>query len=278
MCDLVKKNLVERYHTNLATIFIQKITTLQLLNKNEKEIIEYHKKLQDFLRNSKIYNPTKILEKLKNTDLIEEKIIVYSKQKMHEEALNSLIDLCQKSNKENSISFLKAETYCLQQPECILSVLLEKLIAMHLQLKKTNKQDSKQYKDYIIKFLQMYSNNYKLDIDHTLKIIPENWKIEKLTPFLISIFVNRISKESNVLFGSGVAEVEFLNKEFDLMKKKKAYVQVSTEKTCKVCKRKLEGTKSYAVYPNGLTVHEGCAKNHKVCPITNVVFESQLLI
>eukprot|EP01022_Parablepharisma_sp_SALTPOND_P004516 TRINITY_DN120428_c0_g1_i1.p1 TRINITY_DN120428_c0_g1~~TRINITY_DN120428_c0_g1_i1.p1 ORF type:complete len:983 (+),score=128.19 TRINITY_DN120428_c0_g1_i1:95-2950(+) len=304
---LVSKNGTdERFHTLLGLHYIAIITaTLKKENKKTVEVTtdpivgKYRDKLNVLLKTSKNYNVPSILGTMKGMGMFEEEILLYSKQKMHGEALASLVELG-----KSSIDFTKAEQYCLEQSENLLDTLFGKLMEMYKDAKARYnlmekdkavfssvakvKSELDSLKGYVIKFeeyckayLKKYASNEKMNAEAIINMLPEDWGLieqreghedSSLLQYLELTFNDRLEKANNYKVAKGVAEMHKLNLEADLLKLQRAYVVISPERKCKVCIRQLAGAKSFYVFPNGVVTHLNCVKDVNICPVTNINF------
>ena len=304
---LVKKpGSEERFHTRLGLHYVAKIK--EALKKEQKSpsdagpeslTTKCRKVFGEFLRRSKNYSTQAILESIKGLELFDEEILLYSMQKMHNEALTSLVEMG-----KQSINFTAAEQYCLEQTESLLALLFEKILGLYTDAKnryiikmneKTQTAAIKSelealkkymtgYEMYCKAFLKKYAANEKMDAETILNILPDDWAIkdqkegkddESLLTYLILALNDRLGKDINYKIARNVAEMQKLNLEYENAKLQKAFVMINPKNICKVCNKAL-GTKSFYVYPNGIVTHTQCAKDVNVCPVTNVNFTKKV--
>lgn len=303
---LVTKNGTdERFHTLLGKHYINSIQ--EALKKENKKTVEIatdssvnknREKLIRLLKTSKIYNIPALLEEMKGLGMLEEEILLYSKQKMHSEALSSLVELG-----KQSLDFTKAEQYCLNEPEPLLSKLFGKILDLYSDAKKryqvmekdksgstiavkaTSDQDGKKQmiglELYCKNFLKKYAANERMNAEEVLKMLPEDWSLkdqkdgindESLFQFVALALNDRLGKEHSYKIAKNSAKMHKLNLETDLVKLQRAYAIITPERKCKVCQKKLAGAKSFYVFPNGVIAHPACVKDVTICPVTNINF------
>jgi len=301
-----KQGTEERFHTLLGMHYINIIQAA--LAKEDKKTIEvttdptveaYRGKLSNLLKTSKNYNVSKILGAIRGMGMFEEEILLYSKQKMHNEALSSLVELG-----KQSIDFTKAEQYCLDQAEGLLDVLFGKLMEMYKDAKMrysimekdkamissvakikneldTQKQYVINFEQYCKNYLKKYAGNEKLRAENVLNMLPEEWGLidqidsfedSSLLQYLELTFNDRLEKANDFKVARGVAETHKLNVEADLLKLQRAHVLMNPERKCKVCLKPISGAKSFYVFPNGIVTHANCVKVTNICPVTNINF------
>ena len=311
---LVTRNGIdERFHTLLGMHYISFIKGA--LSKDNKKTVEvttdvnvgkYRDKLNVLLKTSKSYNVPTVLGAIKGMGMFEEEILLYSKQKMHGEALSNLIELG-----KQSIDFSKAEQYCLDQPEALLDSLFGKLIELYKDAKaryslmekdsdisisstaktKTELDELKTYifnfEQYCKNYLKKYASNEKLNAEAVLNLIPEEWGLidqhdghedPSLLQYFELTFNDRLEKVNSYKVGKGVSEMYKLNLEAELMKLQKAHVIISPERKCKACLKPLAGAKSFYVFPNGIITHANCVKSVNICPVTNTNFLKKIYL
>lgn len=297
-----KKDSEERFHTLLGMHYATKIKEelkkdgKQNIEKSTNEIIiEIRKKLSQFLHKSEFYNSQSILESIQGLSMFEEEILLFSKQKMHAEALNSLVEIGKQSN-----DFSAAEKYCLEQSEALFATLLEKIIALYyeaqgkfimmksdsstnpLELTATEKL-LENYKAYCKSFLMKYATNEKMDCEKTLRILPDEWLVQEsdndedsLLDFLQLMLNDRLGKDINYEIARNMGDMEKLHLANEFIKLQQAYVCIQSENKCQVCNEKLGTGKNFSIYPNGIVTHGHCAKDPKICPITKFNFSKKI--
>ncbi len=305
----------ERFHTRLALHYVTKIK--DAVSKEKKQAselssesvsgLQYRKTFNQFLRKSRNYSTTVILEAIKGMNLFDEEILLYSIDKRHNEALNSLVAM----GRQN-IDFSAAEQYCMEQTEPLFALLLEKILTLYTETKNKyivmqNEQRTKEkeerspstavkselealrkyatgYECYCKSFIKKYAANEKMDAEAVLKILPDDWAMkdqrdgkedESLLDYLILALNDRLGKQINYGIAKNAAEMEKLDLQYQNAKLQEAFVMISPSNVCKVCLKEL-GAKSFYVYPNGVVTHMQCAKDLNVCPVTNVHFTKKV--
>eukprot|EP01022_Parablepharisma_sp_SALTPOND_P007787 TRINITY_DN1329_c0_g1_i3.p1 TRINITY_DN1329_c0_g1~~TRINITY_DN1329_c0_g1_i3.p1 ORF type:complete len:985 (+),score=137.12 TRINITY_DN1329_c0_g1_i3:10756-13710(+) len=304
---LVKKpGTEERFHTRLGLHYVAKIK--DALKKEQKTAAEAgpesltakcRRVFSEFLKRSKTYSTQAILEAIKGMGLFEEEILLYSMQKMHNEALTSLVEMG-----KHGINFSAAEQYCLEQSESLLALLFEKIVGLYIDAKnryiiKMNEKAQTPamkselealrkymygYEAYCKGFLKRYAANEKMDAEAALSMLPDDWSIKEqkegkeddsLLTYLILALNDRLGKDINYKIARNAAEMQKLNLEYENAKLQKAFVLMNPGNICKVCNKAL-GTKTFYVYPNGVVTHTQCAKDVNICPVTNVNFNKKV--
>mmetsp|Transcript_5153 Transcript_5153/g.3843 ORF Transcript_5153/g.3843 Transcript_5153/m.3843 type:complete len:125 (+) Transcript_5153:941-1315(+) len=83
----------DRFYTNLAIIYIEKLFTLLPPYKTQERPLKrevfnmYREKLQSFLESKSQYNSATLLEKIKGTWMFDEEILLLIKEDRHKEAI-----------------------------------------------------------------------------------------------------------------------------------------------------------------------------------------------
>jgi hypothetical protein len=110
-------------------------------------------------------------------------------------------------------------------------------------------------------------------------MIPDDWEIvtpeRNLVTLLASIFDQTLTVEENIEISKNLSKMERQTKQYELNELKSAYLVISEETACKVCKRQLKPS-SIRVYPNGAVYHQRCAKDHSEDPFTRQRFDTDI--
>jgi len=310
-----KKSDIERFHTQLAVHYVTKLfqerdhdDTLtdqeaEQMSYN-KDVQRYRRKLNRILHDSKFYRPKKILEKIRGSWLFKEEIYLYSILNMHDEALSLLVE-----NSEKTGDYSEPENYCtgIAASECSTGNLLSRLIKIYIKFYNdttTNKStleaapiedeelqnridsltvQAAKYQKRVLSLLQKYSFHNQLNPLEVIDILPDYWKLSatdgdsnSLLSYLTSTMQNYVHKQKNTKIARQLAEMEQLQVECQWIKARRPYVRITPERTCDVCKRKIND-KVFVVYPNGVTTHHTCIQDTNVCPVTGENFKATFL-
>lgn len=94
-----------------------------------------------------------------------------------------------------------------------------------------------------------------------LNVIPDDWKLsdqqggdDGLYTFLSSVISYTMHQKRKTDSAKSLSEMDAVNASYQLAKAKQAYLKISPDKQCSVCK-KLIGDKVFVVYPNGVVAH-----------------------
>jgi len=309
---LVSNKEEDESFTNLLALhYIEMIAdAIKAENKKTIEIVvnpivpKYREKFNKLLKTPKNYDASRILKAVEGIGMIDEEILLHSKQGMHTKALAKLIEMG-KSN----IDFGRAERYCLDQSDNLLADLFKELMRLRSEAKanvarkekaknedkksadelekelESTKQYAAELEHYCRDFLKKYASNEKMNAKDTFSIIPDDWKLTEeseeqddpsLLQYLELTFNSRIEKVNNLKVGKRAAEMYKLNLEANLTKLQKAHLTVTPERICKGCGKSLGGAKSFYVFPNGILIHSSCIKDLNICPVTNINFLNKI--
>lgn len=287
----VKQVDTERFHTKLALCYISKL--FNMIPKESKEevlppnaqqstFMKYQKDLMNILKNSKYYHAKTILEEIDNSWMIKAQVLLLGREKKHTEALSILVlDGIIKGK------FTKAEKYCTRNGDNLLSKLLKIYIDKSLEYEKKiipsdpnkeNQNQAQKFKKCAFELLKKYSTHPDLDPTSVMEIIPDNWSLSSASENSLQLYLHVALSHS--LHKSRVAKIirhlsdmELIQTECEWTDRRKAFVRITNEKLCDMCKKKI-GDRPFGVYPNGKVVHQKCMGSPNVCPVTNVNFES----
>lgn len=263
---------------------LNKDSQIDISTNLDTKTLNYLKKLAEFLRApySK-YRSLTLLEKIKDSFLLEDEIFLYGRDKQHKKALSKLV-------KERKYEM--AENYCIERSENLLSelfILYINLLKPIEEVINNSPNDSKaeskyrEVKNCINNFLKKYSTHSELDPLTVLEKLPEWWKLEEkregsvedgLHAFLSNILSHTLNQKRNMKVAKHLSEMDLVNSDFNLAKTKKANIKITSEKNCSVCHRRI-GDKVFVVYPNGVVAHHTCISNkaQSICPVTGQNFE-----
>jgi len=187
---LRKGEPTEKYETMLAELYIEKLFQIQDKNITDEiyapELIEpKRKKLQEFLELKQNYNPSMLLEKVKNSWMMEEEIILLVKEKRFEPAIEIFV---------KSEHYKEAEQFCNERPQLgLMNTLLKIYIDKYKYnvkqrrkyLEQQDQEKSKECQQLAIQFkkqglelLKKYSQSSMLDPHKILDLIPDDWEIK----------------------------------------------------------------------------------------------------
>lgn len=231
------------------------------------------------------------MEKIKDTWMLEEQILLLTKENKHKEAIQRYVDM---------ELFKEAEEFCVKKDRKEKDMsLLTVLITVYFEYYETNmalyndwnskkdensdvnrmlkyKEKAQLYRDNALGLMRDHASKNTLDPMTVLNLIPEDWQLStdglNLVSFLMSMFDRFLTKEKNSKIGKHLSNMEFNNAQYELNEYKKAYKTITHDTYCEVCKRKLE-YKAIYIYPNGEACHQRCATSEHECPVTRQRFD-----
>ncbi|CAD8157651.1 unnamed protein product [Paramecium pentaurelia] len=285
---LEKQTEEERFHTQLAYSYIDSLFNIypkdmqpfQIDMKKNQIASEIYQSLKKFLKNpNSKYNSSSILEKkVKDSWMIGEVILLYGREKRHEEALSQLLNLGY---------YDWAEKYCCEYTDNLLTKLFKKYKELYFFLEGKQKERPtdqqtflafNQVKITINNFMKKYATHSQLNALEVLEMIPENWILadqgedDGLFQFLNSVISHTLHQKRSTKAAFHLSDMDLLNVECLNASTKQANVRITSEKKCAVCSRSI-GEKVFVVYPNAVIAHHTCIKSNTVCPQTDKDFE-----
>ena len=215
--------------------------------------------------------------------MIEAEVLLLGKEGKHAEALNILV-----LNGIAKGDFKNAEEYCTSHGENLLSRLLKIYIDKALEFEKKidpndpnraeNSTQAQKFKKCAFELLKNYSTHADLNPASVMEIIPDSWSLSSVSENSLQLYLHVALSHS--LHKSRVAKIvrylsdmELIQTECEWTDYRKAFVRITNEKLCDMCKKKI-GDRPFGVYPNGKVVHQKCMSNPNICPVTNTNFEA----
>ncbi|XP_078401715.1 transforming growth factor-beta receptor-associated protein 1 homolog isoform X1 [Cetorhinus maximus] len=239
----------EKYHTHLAVLYLDKVLGLYSQAGNiSEELISARRSFKNLLQHSNLYRVHLLLGKIKDTDLYMECAILHGKLEEHEKALEILVHKLK--------DFQAAEDYCLwnshgKDPSCR-QRLFHMLLALYLHPGVTSDALAMAGVDLL--------NNRAVEFDaiRVLQLVPENWSIQLLSPFLTRAMRGSFHSKCTAELSSGLARSENLNYKYAKVKSRGNIITLSDKKVCQVC-RDFFTEPVFVRYPDGRLAHIQCA-------------------
>lgn len=284
----------ERYHTILAEIYIERLFKMRKNDSSfESSLVEgnlktYLEKFDKLLKTSTFYNKTHILEKIKDSWLIDQEIFLYSKLNLHNEAISKLVLMGVSNN-----DFEKVEKYCTEMlsEKSDLFAELFKILSENYQNningvktaknekdKKMFESSSQIFQKEMLTILKKYGDANTLDPFIVLNQLPIEWTLsdQSLYEYLTKIMKNYTHMSNKYKIAKNLSEMAVLYKEKELIESKNKSLTIGNETQCELCKKKI-GNTIFCVYPNMKIYHNKCAPNPNVCPVTRTDFTKKQL-
>ena len=287
----------ERYHTILCDIYIEKLFKQKRPDTpvdnsiHEGNVKIYLERFTRVLKTSNYYNKTHILDKIKDSWLIDLEVYLYSQLNMHNEAISKLIAIG--VGEEN---FDKVETYCLEVETTRGDLFGEmfKILANHYKTSisalsnysinnpkvETERfmveRQANTYKKQMLNVLKKYGENPQLDPFMVIEVLPAEWTLTEqvLYDYLIKIMKTYNHMSNKYKIARSLSEMACLYKEKEIIEAKNKSVTISNDTYCELCKKKI-GSTIFVVYPNMRIYHTKCSQNMSICPTTRVDFSKK---
>eukprot|EP01080_Neovahlkampfia_damariscottae_P010110 gene10110-2530_t len=220
---------------------------------------EIRKKLSEILSIAELskYQKEQILNSLKVTCLFDEGITIYKSLLHHEEVLVLYIHFLK--------DYESAEKYCLQISEideCYQTSFIQLLNACFISQEKKceiwsirTKSDKKKVHEFVFKILNKYP--FEINPEEILKILPNDFSLEKLENFIQKSFFKKIYlKNTSILY------LKFIENELtkeDCLSSSCSPRVVYSDSFCHSCHQRIDkGIPIYFNYPNFDVHHAKC--------------------
>lgn len=293
------KELVEKkpnspisIHNILANEYINTIFQLKPIRKsygdksdNDEMLKMYREDFRNFLNTSKKYDPNVVLKLLDGSWMMEEIILLLINTGQHERALETYLDRNMDKEAEEfwtqtapekkvltSLFEIYMKRYKIYSEEWIKASSQGQGVAKFSKFK----DEKQKWELFAMNILKKYGTNSSLDSARVLKAIPDDYNLfdsrNGMMKYLNSMLDHKLTTKINSSIGEKLCSKEHKNVEYKLSMKKKAYVKITSDCICGVCKARIDITKLF-VYPNGQIVHKHCGKeNSNRCPVTKQLF------
>jgi len=274
-----EKNETEKYHTKLALLYLKVVLDLLasssfFTNKfkpgEEPGLLgPVRKKLLTFLEWSSQYNVATLLQRVRDTLLHDECVILYSRIGQHHKALMVLV--------EQMKDFQRAEQYCMinsnKDQDLFISLLQVYLSSPpSSSFENTTTTASSSVPEIAIRLLNRYPTYF--NPVNVLPLLPPNLPLYPLLRYLTASMQHSHHEERDGMVVKNLNKLQNLQVSCQLVQNRDKAVLIDRDSKCKVCKKRI-GDKVFALYPNGVYVHFKCFTNKHVCPITNVDFRTR---
>jgi len=256
------------FHNKLVIYYIESL--LEAKNSKNQEVDILHVKLCAFLDESGYYEPHKIipLYNYEEQGLHEERAILFSKIGYHSEALKEYIHVLN--------DFKMAEEYCERHynpgKEGSKDVFLQLLKVFFIP---PDTQNSLSQERLFNAAFDLLDRHYKeIDTPHSLMVLPDETKINKLYPFFENVLRESNNKRRNGQIQQNIIQSEVMRVKSELIKLRSRVVKINENSLCHICDNPLNES-AFAFYPNGTVVHYNCYQkmdDPNVCPITKERF------
>lgn len=277
-------------HTTLAFEYINQIYQIKQPTKgyydkcdDEESLAVNRENFKNFLNESSYYDVSMVLNKINNSWMMEETILLLVKGNQHSKALETYLDKGMDTEAENFCVGMPAD---LNLITTLFEIYMkrynewnEKCETIKIQNKGskefgTANSQKQRYEQSAMSILKKYACHASLDAERVLKSFPDDWNLSStrtydLMKYLSIVFDHKLTLQENSNIGEGLSSMEHINMENKLATKKKAFVKITSDYICTICKSRLDIDKLF-VYPNGQVVHKHCGKNDSEKGLMNV--------
>ncbi|MBN3281869.1 TGFA1 protein, partial [Polyodon spathula] len=245
---LDRKIQKEKFHTHLAVLYLDEVLQLHSqIDQHCEELSPARAKLRSLLQQSCLYRVQLVLGKIKDTDLNLERAILYGKLEEHDKALHILVHQLK--------DFQAAEDYCSWNSEgrdlSYRQELFHMLLAAYMDPAVTNDTLVMAAVDLLNSHAEVF------DAVRVLRLVPGNWSIQLLCPFLRGAMRENMHSKRMSQVALGLAKSENAIYKHEKLKYK-GLINLSEKKGCQLCHNTFSAPE-FVCYPSGVLVHIHCA-------------------
>uniref|UniRef100_A0A8C4RHC5 Transforming growth factor, beta receptor associated protein 1 n=1 Tax=Erpetoichthys calabaricus TaxID=27687 RepID=A0A8C4RHC5_ERPCA len=239
----------EAFHTHLAVLYLERFLDLYSQKKHSSDELSYVRgKLRTFLQQSSLYRVHFILGKIKDTQLDLECAILYGKLEEHDKAMNILVHQLK--------DFKAAEDYCIWNSKDRDFSYRQKLFHMLLSTYMDPLLTSSELSVAAVDLLNSHAEVF--DATWVLRLVPDNWSMQLLCPFLIEAMRKSMHSTRMSQVALALAHSENLIYKHEKLKCQAEKVMLSEKKGCQLCHNTFNNPE-FVWYSNGVPVHTHCA-------------------
>ncbi|CAO3677740.1 unnamed protein product [Rhizopus microsporus] len=231
------------FHNRLVIVYLDKINSDK---KKNGVTYDTRSRLLSFLTGSSFYKAERILTRLPDDDLFEERAILLSRIGQHDQALDIYVYKLK--------NYVMAEEYCTK----IFRVDSKKGEEMYLTLLKVYLNPSNQQEPLIQPALDLLAHHGShINASEVLSILPSETQLHGLFPFFEK-YIRAANKRRNMdLIVKNLLKAEQIQAEEQLMYYRSRAVKITEDRMCPQCNKRI-GNSVFAVFPNGVVVHYSC--------------------
>lgn len=254
----------EKYHSRLAILYLDEVQNLSKNPGSSKEMLkEARSSLQALLKFSSLYNASLLLSKIpEDSGLDLETAMLYGRLEHHEKALRIyVIEL-----KDFDGAVAHCEFYSKGRDTDCRKRLFYSLLSVYLQ------PGGKQT-DAMVMAAVALLNSHVQDFDpvKVIEIIPQEWSIRLISPFLTGLSRQSLHLNRNTKIRKNLVRAENVKAKKGFINQTAKPVLITEETHCRVCHRPFNDG-NIARYPNNVIAHIHCARNKTLCPVTGQLF------
>jgi tetratricopeptide (TPR) repeat protein len=234
------------YHDRLVIAYLDKINFDRKYEDNEENTSKTRSRLLSFLTESSFYNARRILTRLPDDDLFEERAILLSRIGQHDQALDIYVYKLK--------NYLMAEEYCTK----VFRVDPKRGEDMYLTLLRVYLKPSNQQKPLIEPALDLLAHHGShINASEVLSILPPTIGIQGLFPFFEK-YIRATNRNRNMnLIVKNLLKAEQIQVEEQSMYYRSRFVKITDDRMCPQCNKRI-GNSVFAVFPNAVVVHYSC--------------------
>uniref|UniRef100_A0A673JIY9 Transforming growth factor-beta receptor-associated protein 1 homolog n=1 Tax=Sinocyclocheilus rhinocerous TaxID=307959 RepID=A0A673JIY9_9TELE len=246
---LEKRLQKEKYHTHLAVLYAERV--LGLISRpsaTDDQLSAARQKLQRLLKESNLYRVQLLLGKIQDSELLLlERATLHGKSEEHDKALHILVHQLKDS--------AAAEEYCswasATHDQFYRQNLFHQLLSVYLDPDVPGGAQTVAAVDLLNRNADVF------DAVRVLKLLPEEWSLPLLRPFLCGALRASVHARCTSQVAVGLARAQNLQLQHDRLKYRGGPILVSEKKGCQLCHNTFSEP-DCACLPGGTPVHIHC--------------------
>uniref|UniRef100_A0A671LLB2 Transforming growth factor-beta receptor-associated protein 1 homolog n=1 Tax=Sinocyclocheilus anshuiensis TaxID=1608454 RepID=A0A671LLB2_9TELE len=246
---LEKRLQKEKYHTHLAVLYADRV--LGLISRpsaTDDQLSAARQKLQRLLKESNLYRVQLLLGKIQDSELLLlERATLHGKSEEHDKALHILVHQLKDS--------AAAEEYCswasASHDQFYRQNLFHQLLSVYLDPDVPGGAQTVAAVDLLNRNADVF------DAVRVLKLLPEEWSLPLLRPFLCGALRASVHARCTSQVAVGLARAQNLQLQHDRLKYRGGPILVSEKKGCQLCHNTFSEP-DCACLPGGTPVHIHC--------------------
>lgn len=259
---LDKESQTEKFHTLLATKYLERLSSLEL---HDERAIQIRAQFQAFIVKSNLIKPAHLMSRLESTDLHQEKAILYGKMGDHEKALKIMVHKLEDPQ--------AGESYCDQIAPKKDSILKKKLLLSLIKVFLDPELSSEKrltLESALVDLLNRRSSEMNpLDV---LPLIPPSWSLATILPALTDMIATLGHEKRMTQVEANLSIGHKVNTTLDYYFATRKPITMAESSYCMLTSKQFREP-VFVRYPNGIIVNPNHAKDLGVCPITGQVFK-----
>ncbi|KAM8877592.1 transforming growth factor-beta receptor-associated protein 1 homolog isoform 1-T2 [Synchiropus picturatus] len=241
----------ERFHTQLATLYLERVMSLLTVSSSSNELRRAREKLQALLRESDLYSVHFLLGEMENCEeLLLERATLHGKLEENEKALHILVHKLK--------DFKSAEAFCLWASACRDSGYRQQLFHLLLKVYLDSSQVAAGNGEFEMAAVDLLNQHGEVfDAVQVLRMLPDGWSLQLLRPFLGRAIRASMHAYHTSEIAVGLAHSENAQLLHDRLKVRRKPIFVSEKKGCHLCHNTFSEP-DVVILPGGVPVHAHC--------------------